>query len=99
MNFRLRPPPYETDCLIMVEQSEAAFHAHVELEGDIAIQPGDRVQVHGDPVIVPFGVSQNFRRHATIHPASALRRAWTRSAAYLDLAELYEVSFSSGKLP
>lgn len=98
MNMRLGPAPFETNCLVSVEQSESAFYAHVELEGDVAVGPGDRVQVHGEPIIVPFGQSASFRRTATVRPAGALRRAWTRTAAYFDLAELYEVSFSSGKL-
>jgi len=98
MNFRLNPAPFDTGCLILVEQSELAFHAHVELENDIAIRPGDQVRVHGDPVIVPFGESASFRRTATVHPAGALRRAWTRIAAYFELAELYEVSFTPRRL-
>jgi len=92
------PRPFETSCRIAVEQSPAAFHAHVELAGDVAIGPGDRVRVHGDALVVPFGASMVIERTATVRPAGALRRAWTRAAAYLDLKELYEVSFSAGRL-
>lgn len=89
---------FDVPCRIAIEQSEAYFHAHVELEGDVAINPGDRVQVHGAPVHVPFGESAVFERTATVTRAGPLLRGWTKLAAYFDLSELYEVSFSSGSL-
>ena len=73
-----REPAFDTPCRIAVEQSEAHFHAHVELDGDIAIQPGDKVRVHGAPIIVGFGESILIQRMATVQPAGALMRAWTR---------------------
>lgn len=89
---------FDTACKINVEQSADHFHAHVELEGDIAIQPGDRVRVHGDPVIVAFGESIVLHRKATVRRAGILRRAWTRFAGHFEMAELYEVSFTPGRL-
>lgn len=89
---------FDVPCRIAIEQSEAYFHAHVELEGDLPIYPGDSVQVHGAPVTIGFGESAVFERTATITRAGPLLRGWTKLAAYLDLAELYEVSFSSGSL-
>ncbi len=89
---------FDVPCRIAIEQSEAYFHAHVELEGDVAINPGDRVQVHGAPMQVPFGESAVFERTATVTRAGPLLRGWTKLAAYFDLSELYEVSFSSGSL-
>lgn len=89
---------FDIRCRIAVEQSEAHFHAHVELAGDIAIEPGDRVRVHGDPIRVNFGESTVIDRVATVTRAGPLRRAWTRFAAYFDLSELYEVSFTPGAL-
>ena len=89
---------FEVPCRIAVEQSDAHFHAHVELAGDIAIEPGDRVRVHGDPIRVGFGESTVIERTATITRAGPLRRGWTRLASYLDFAELYEVSFTPGAL-
>ncbi|GAA4779076.1 hypothetical protein [Novosphingobium ginsenosidimutans] len=89
---------FDVPCRIAIEQSEAYFHAHVELEGDVAINPGDRVQVHGAPMQVPFGESAVFERTATVTRAGPLLRSWTKLAAYFDLSELYEVSFSSGSL-
>jgi hypothetical protein len=89
---------FETPCRIEVEQSADHFHAHVELDGDIAIEPGDRVRVHGDPITIAFGESIVLHRHATVRRAGLLRRAWTRFASNFELAELYEVSFTPGRL-
>jgi hypothetical protein len=93
----LRQPAFDTPCRIAVEQSGAHFHAHVELEGDVAIQPGDRVRVHGDPIIVGFGESVTIERMATVQPAGPLLRAWTKLAAMGELKELYEVSFTTNR--
>lgn len=89
---------FDIPCRIAVEQSEAHFHAHVELAGDIAIEPGDRVRVHGDPIRIRFGESAVIDRIATVTRAGPLRRGWTRLAAYFDLSELYEVSFTPGAI-
>lgn len=89
---------FETPCTITVEQSSENFHAHVELDGDIAIEPGDKVRVHGAPIQIPFGTRRVFERSATVTRASPLARAVTRIAAYFDLSELYEVSFHAGRI-
>lgn len=89
---------FETPCTITVEQSSEHFHAHVELDGEIAMEPGDKVRVHGAPIQIPFGTRQVFERRATVTRASPLARALTRLAAYFDLAELYEVSFNAGRI-
>ncbi|MDR6511193.1 hypothetical protein J2792_002065 [Novosphingobium capsulatum] len=94
----IRARAFTVPCRIAIEQSPAHFHAHVELEGDLAVHPGDRVRVHGDPVRVLFGQSVVFERTATVVRAGPLLRAWTRLAAYLGLTELYEVSFTPGSL-
>lgn len=89
---------FDIPCRIAIEQSEEHFHAHVELEGDVQIYPGDRVRVHGAPVRVLFGEAAVFDRVATVTRAGLLQRAWTKAAAYFDLRELYEVSFTPGRL-
>lgn len=94
----MTPRRFDTPCRISVVQNEEAFHAHLELDGNVAIGPGDRVLVHGAPIRVPFGSEAVFERVATVRVAGPVRRAWTRAAAYLDLKELYEVSFSPGSL-
>ena len=89
---------FDTACRILVEQSEAHFHAHVELAGNVPIYPGDRVRVHGDPIQIPFGHSATFERSATVTRAGPIERALTKLAAYFDLKELYEVSFNPGRI-
>ncbi|AOL95603.1 hypothetical protein [Porphyrobacter sp. LM 6] len=89
---------FETPCTITVEQSSEHFHAHVELSEDIAIEPGDKVRVHGAPIQIPFGTRQVFERRATVTRASPLKRGLTKIAAYFDLSELYEVSFNAGRI-
>ncbi len=89
---------FDTSCRIEIEQSHEHFHAHVELDGDIPIYPGDRVRVHGAPVTVAFGEKVSFDRNATVQRAGLIRRAWTKFAGYFEMAELYEVSFTPGRL-
>lgn len=89
---------FETGCRIEIEQSPEHFHAHVKLDGDVPIYPGDQVLVHGAPVTVGFGEKLSFERTATVRRAAPLRRAWTKLASYFELGELYEVSFNPGRL-
>ncbi len=89
---------FDTGCRIEIEQSPEHFHAHVELDGNVEIHPGDRVRVHGGPIMVGFGERRVFDRVATVHRAGALRRAWTKFVGYFELTELYEVSFTPGRL-
>ncbi|WP_367186137.1 hypothetical protein [Novosphingobium sp.] len=94
----IRAQAFEVPCRVAVEQSEADFFAHVELAGGLAMEPGDRVRVQGDPIRVRFGESAEFQRVATVERAGPLLRGWTRLIAYLGLTELYEVSFNPGSL-
>lgn len=88
---------FDTPCHIEVEHTNEHLHAHVELDGDVAIEPGDKVRVHGAAVHVPFGGRLIERRTATVTKATALGRAWTRLRARFELTELYELSFSAGR--
>lgn len=89
---------FDVPCTVTIEQSPEHFHAHVELPEDIQMEPGDKVRVHGDPIVIPFGRREVFRRTATVTRAGPLTRAAIRLAAYFDLAELYEVSFNAGRI-
>ncbi len=93
----IAPARFDTPCRIEVEQTAEQFHAHVQLAGDIQLQPGDRVQVHGAPIAIGFGQSAVFERTATVTRAGRLARMCVRLASYFDLSELYEVSFTPGR--
>jgi len=83
-------------CTIEIENTFESLHAHVSLDGDIEIEPGDEVLVHGEHIRVPYGQKVVLRRQATVTRAGFARRLLTKLSAGLELTELYEVSFSSG---
>ena len=89
---------FDTGCRIEIEQSADHFHAHVKLDNNVPIFPGDSVQVHGEPVMVAFGEKVSFDRSATVRRAGPLRRLWTKLSGHFEMAELYEVSFNPGRL-
>ena len=91
----LRKPAFRTRCTIEVEHSAASLHAHVTLENDTPLGPGDKVTIHGAPVQIAFGEKLLLQRDATVQRASALGRTFTKLIAQFELATLYEVSFSS----
>ena len=41
---------FDTPCTIEVEHGFDHLHAHVELDGDVPIYPGDKVRVHGSAI-------------------------------------------------
>lgn len=88
---------FDVGCTIEIEQTGESLHAHVSLDGDVDIRPGDEVTIHGAPVRVAFGETVNLRRTATVVRAGALKRLMTYVGGYLELTELYEVSFSDGR--
>jgi hypothetical protein len=90
----LRRQKFETPCTIEIEHSAESLHAHVEIEGDLAIEPGDQVLVHDAPTDVPYGERIVVRRTATVIRAGLIERIWTRLAGNFELTELYDVSFS-----
>jgi len=87
---------FDVPCTIEIENTFESLHAYVDLDGNIPINPGDEVLVHGEDVRVPYGEKLTLRRLATVTRATALERAWTKLLARLELTELFEVSFSSG---
>ncbi len=88
---------FDIACTIEVEHSFDNLHAHVELDGDVAIYPGDRVRVHGRAIQLPYGRRIVEHRMATVTRATMLGRAWTRFKARFEITELYEISFSNAK--
>ncbi|MBY0568746.1 MAG: hypothetical protein K2P70_15630 [Hyphomonadaceae bacterium] len=89
---------HDTQCTIEIEHSEDHLHAHVELDDQSDLRPGDRVKVHGAPIRVSFGQRLTLRRPATVERAGWLERQWTKLTARFELAELYEVSFSPRRI-
>ena len=83
-------------CTVDLEQTTESLHAYVEIDG-IEIRPGDRVIVHDAPTQVEFGERIVCKRRATIVRAGLLGGVLARLKGYLELTELYEVSFSDGR--
>ncbi|HEY4987431.1 MAG TPA: hypothetical protein VII39_12490 [Bradyrhizobium sp.] len=88
---------FDVPCTIEIEQTSETLHAHVVLDGDVQIEPGDEVMVHNAPTRVAFGERLVVRRTATVVRGSLLDRLRARIEGYLELTELYEVSFSDGR--
>jgi archaeosine-15-forming tRNA-guanine transglycosylase len=88
---------FEVPCTVEIEQTSETLHAHVVLDGDIQIKPGDEVMVHDAPTHVAFGERLVVRRTATVFRGGPLDRLRARIEGYLELTELYEVSFSDGR--
>lgn len=88
---------FDTPCTIEIEHGFDHLHAHVELDGDVPIYPGDKVRVHGNAIKLPYGERLIEHRMATVTRATALGRLLTRIKAQFELTELYEISFSNGR--
>jgi hypothetical protein len=87
----------ELPCTVDLEQTVESLHAYVEIEG-IEIRAGDRVVVHDAPTQVGFGERLVCARRATVVRANFLGGMLARLKGYLELTELYEVSFSNGRV-
>ncbi len=85
---------FDTPCRVELEHSDEFMRADVVLAGDYEVGPGDRVRVHGAPIVVGFGERRVEERVATVERAGSLERLWTKFAGHFEMAELYEVSFS-----
>jgi hypothetical protein len=81
-------------CTVRVVNTFEFLGAHVDLDGDVRIEPGDEVLVHGEEIRVPYGESHEERRRATILRAGWLERKWTKATGDLEFMELLEFSFS-----
>ena len=96
MSARLpaRDRVFDVRCTVRVSHTFENLYAHVELDGQVEIQPGDQVLVHGAPINPAYGQIQIERRRATITRASWLQRTWTRLTGDLQCLSLLDVSFS-----
>jgi hypothetical protein len=84
-------------CTVRVVNTFDSLAAHVELDGNVSVQPGDEVLVHGAPIRVPYGETATERRLATIRRAGWAERQWVRMTGDLEFMELLEFSFSGEK--
>jgi hypothetical protein len=89
-----RERQFDLPCTVEIEHSALSLHAHVEIDGDISMRPGDQVVVHDVPTEVPFGGRQVVRRTVTVIRAGLIARTLTRIASHFELNQLFEVSFS-----
>ena len=85
---------FEFPCTVEIEHTPRSLHAHVVIDGDFIVEPGDEVRVNDAPTDVPYGDRIVVRRTAVVVRASAAERAWTRFAGNFELTELYDVSFT-----
>lgn len=92
------PDKKDIMCTVRVVNTFESLGAHVELDGDVTMEPGDEVLVHGQPIIVPYGESATERRKATITRANWLERKWVKLTGGLEFMELLEFSFSGEEL-
>ena len=51
----LRRTSFDTPCRVEVELSDEFCRANVVLADGYEVGPGDRVRVHGAPIVVGFG--------------------------------------------
>jgi len=90
----IRRQVFEAPCTVTIEHSADSLHAHVDIDTDLDIQPGDEVLVHDAPTDIAFGETLVVTRMATIIRASLIERLWTQFAGHFEMTELYEVSFT-----
>lgn len=86
---------FDARCTVEIGHTAESLFAHVEIEGDFDIRPGDRVLVQNAPTEAPFGRRITVERRATIIRAGLLERLWTRVLGNFELTELYDVSFTN----
>ena len=92
------PRRLATGCTITVEHTGDSLEAHVDLDGGVKPGVGDRVEVHGRAVTVPFGERVVLRREATLVRAGLLERLWIKLKSRFAVTELFEVTFTPERL-
>lgn len=84
----------EVPCRIEVANTFDSLHAHVDLDRENDMQPGDEVLVHGDDIHADYGESFTLERRATVTRAGWMERAFTRVFGNFEFMELLDISFS-----
>jgi hypothetical protein len=93
--FPLTRQTFQAPCTVEIGHTAESLFAHVEIEGDFEMHPGDRVLVLDAPTETPFGYRITVARRATIIRAGLIERLWTRLCGTFELNELYDVSFTN----
>jgi hypothetical protein len=94
MDNLLRGRQRQVPCTIEIERTWETLHAHLNLDEDVEIEPGDEVRVLGEPIQVDFGDRKVLKRQAVVKHAGLLERIWTKITGGTELMELLEFSFS-----
>ena len=97
MGFQFMTERYDVGCTIEIQNTFESLHAHVDLDDAAELKPGDRVRVHGDIVVVEYGVSMSIRRIATVVKVNSFQSFFARIKGDLEIFEMFEVSFSDGR--
>lgn len=90
----LRRRTFDSPCTVEIERSAETLEAHVMIDGDYEVKPGDEILVRDPPTDPLFGERIVVRRIATITRAGLPERVWTRLVGNFELNELYDVSFT-----
>lgn len=85
-------------CTVEIERSQESLPAHVTIDADFRVEPGDEVLLHDAPTDVPYGARVVTRSTATVIRANAVKRAWTRWTGNFELTEFYDVSFTERRM-
>lgn len=85
---------FDVSCVVEVSHCFESLGAHVTVDGEQTIQPGDKVLVHGAPIHVRYGEVVTERRTATITRAPWWEQWWIRATGDIDCLELIDVSFT-----
>jgi hypothetical protein len=91
-------PRLDLGCSIEIDHTAENFGAHLHLDGDPELGPGDRVRVYGADIAIVPGTRRTVRRRAVVERATGLGRLWTRVRGRFEMHELYEVSFTDGRV-
>lgn len=85
---------FDVPCTVEVSHRFESLGAHVALDGDLAMRPGDQVRVHGSEISVPYGEVVTERRTATVIRAPWWERLWLKAIGDIECRELIDVSFT-----
>jgi hypothetical protein len=93
-----RARSFDVSCTVTVSHTFEDLSAHVELDDEVVVEPGDQVLVHGSPINPPYGEVRTERRRATVTRATWAERTWVRLTGNFDCLSLLDVSFSDRRL-